>query len=414
MARRGATCGSSGHRPGGGRGLRLDDRVTGELGGAQPEQKAWTAVGAIILFVSAFAVTHLLVTGTAPFPVAAGVAIGLAAALHGLERALNPQVMNADDAEWVLVIRLLPALLLAAAPCLARLGAVRPALSRRSASFVAPLVALGTTQALLIAQLSDEGLNARSWGTAMGTVIIAGLIILRQDGLLVENARLVGRLDQTVDTVGRRERWFRSLVEHASDITLVLDRHGVITYATPALRSMLGQDPSAAVGQPGPRCFGLSIAGGSTRCSRRSRPPRMVNATDELEVRRADGAGRWLEVIATGRLDDPAVAGVVLNVRDVSDTVALRERLWHDASHDPLTGLANARCSTSARRRCATPTPAAGAARCCCSTSTSSRTSTTSSATGPATSCCASRRGGSSTACARRTRSPGSAATSSA
>ena len=136
--------------------------------------------------------------------------------MHGLERALNPQVMNADDAEWVLVIRLLPALLLAAAPCLARLGAVRPALSRRSAGFVAPLVALGTTQALLIAQLSDEGLNARSWGTAMGTVIIAGLIILRQDGLLVENARLVGRLDRTVDTVGRRERWFRSLVEHAS------------------------------------------------------------------------------------------------------------------------------------------------------------------------------------------------------
>ena len=46
-------------------------------------------------------------------------------------------------------------------------------------------------------------------------------------------------------------------------------------------------------------------------------------------------------MIATGRLADPAVEGVVLNIRDVSDTVALRDRLWHDASHDQLTGIAN-------------------------------------------------------------------------
>ncbi|GIF49546.1 hypothetical protein Afe04nite_40850 [Asanoa ferruginea] len=315
--------------------------LTGALGAEKPEQKVWTAVGAIILLVSAFAVTHLLVTGTAPFPVLAGVAIGAAAALHGLERALNPQVMNADDAEWVLVIRLLPALLLAAAPCLAELGAVRPALSRRSAGFVAPLVALGTTQVLLIAQLSDEGLDARSWGTAMGTVIIAGLIILRQDGLLVQNARLVGRLDRTVDEVGRRERWFRSLVEHASDITMVLDGHGVITYVTPALRPMLGQEPAAAVGQPVAAALRPVDAERLEALLASVMAGRMVTATDELEVRRADGARRWLEVIATGRLKDPAVVGLVLNIRDVSDTVALRERLWHDASHDPLTGLAN-------------------------------------------------------------------------
>ena len=46
------------------------------------------------------------------------------------------------------------------------------------------------------------------------------------------------------------ERWFRSLVEHASDVTLVLDGKGVITYATPALRPVLGRDPTVAVGRP--------------------------------------------------------------------------------------------------------------------------------------------------------------------
>jgi len=315
--------------------------LTGAMSAEQSDQEVWTAIGAAVLLVSVVAVTELLVTGAAPFAVATGAVIGAGAALHGLERVLNPQVMDADDNELVLVARLVPALLLAAAPCLDRLGATAGLRGGRGSRLLAPLIALGATQLLLIAQLSDESLTMRSWGTAMGTVVIAGLIILRQDWLLVENARLVNRLDRTVDTVGRRERWFRSLVEHASDITLVLDHHGVITYATPALRPVLGQDPSAAVGQP---AAGTLQPVDAERLDALLAPVlagRMLSATDELEVRRADGASRWLEVIATGRLEDPAVAGVVLNVRDVSDTVALRERLWHDASHDPLTGLAN-------------------------------------------------------------------------
>jgi diguanylate cyclase (GGDEF)-like protein/PAS domain S-box-containing protein len=316
--------------------------LTGEMGAERAEDAAWTGIGAVILLVSAFAVTHLLITGAAPFAAAAGVVIGVGAALHGLERALNPQVMNADDGLLVLVLRLLPPLLLAAAPCLERLSRTRKAgIGAGRGRLLAPLIALTTTQILLIAQLSDEGLTARSWGTAMGTVAIAGLIIARQDLLLVENARLVGRLDRTVDSVGRRERWFRSLVEHASDVTLVLDRTGMITYATPALRPVLGGSLAAAVGQPVADLLRPVDAGRLRALLAPLLAGSAATRSDELEAQRADGATVWLNVIATGRLDDPAVDGVVLNIRDVSDTVALRDRLWHDASHDQLTGLAN-------------------------------------------------------------------------
>ncbi|MEV4533059.1 sensor domain-containing diguanylate cyclase [Asanoa sp. NPDC049518] len=316
--------------------------LTGEQSAEGAEQLVWTGVGAVILLVSAFAVTQLLITGMAPFAAAAGVVIGIGAALHGLERALNPQVMDADDGLLVLVLRLVPPVLLAAAPALERVGpATLTVLQERRARVLAPLIALGTTQILLIAQLSDEGLTARSWGTAMGTVAIAGLIILRQDLLLVENARLVGQLDRTVDVVGRKERWFRSLVEHASDCTMVLDRQGAVTYATPAMHPVLGRDPEAAVGMPVADMLHPVDPGRLRSLLAPMLAGSSATAADEIESRRVDGTTVWLNVIATGRLDDPAVAGVVLNIRDVSDTVTLRNRLRHDASHDPLTGLAN-------------------------------------------------------------------------
>jgi len=318
--------------------------VTGGMDAEQPEQVAWTVVGAVIMLVSAFAITRLLVSGVAPFTVASGVALGLATTLHGLERALNPQVMGADDSSVALVIRLLPPLLLAAAVCLARLG--RSAVARSDdrglgGRMLAPLVAVVATQLLLIAQLSDEGLTVRSWGTALGTLILAVLIIVRQDIIMVENARLVGKLDRTLDTLSQQEQRFRSLVEHASDITLVLGADGVVTYGTPALRRVLGQDPTAAAGRRAEEVLRPvdarqldtllePLLRGGTR-----------SGSGELDVYRADGAKAWLQVVATERLEDPSVAGVVVNIRDITESVALRERLRYDASHDQLTGLAN-------------------------------------------------------------------------
>jgi diguanylate cyclase (GGDEF)-like protein len=42
-------------------------------------------------------------------------------------------------------------------------------------------------------------------------------------------------------------------------------------------------------------------------------------------------------------MHNPALAGVVINARDISETRAFQERLAHEAEHDPLTGLPNRR-----------------------------------------------------------------------
>jgi len=55
----------------------------------------------------------------------------------------------------------------------------------------------------------------------------------------------------------------------------------------------------------------------------------------------ADGGWRHLEAIAENRLADPAIEGVVLSMRDISERKRLEDELRHQAFHDSLTGLAN-------------------------------------------------------------------------
>ncbi len=55
----------------------------------------------------------------------------------------------------------------------------------------------------------------------------------------------------------------------------------------------------------------------------------------------ADGDWRAVETVVDNRLEDPAVGGLVLNMRDVTVRKVLEDELRHQAFHDSLTGLAN-------------------------------------------------------------------------
>jgi diguanylate cyclase (GGDEF)-like protein len=64
-----------------------------------------------------------------------------------------------------------------------------------------------------------------------------------------------------------------------------------------------------------------------------------------LQTRTRNEAGEvsWLEFTMSNQLENPALAGIVINARDISENREFQERLHHEATHDALTGLPNRR-----------------------------------------------------------------------
>ena len=134
---------------------------------------------------------------------------------------------------------------------------------------------------------------------------------------------------------------FTALVEQSSDIICLLGATGRIRYASPAAQRILGYDPTAGSEQ---RFIELvhpdDIPEATAGYEELLRNP---GSARSFQIRLVDHEGGWrhMEVLATNRLDDDTVRGVVANVRDITERATEAARLTWQAYHDTLTGLAN-------------------------------------------------------------------------
>jgi PAS domain S-box-containing protein len=113
-----------------------------------------------------------------------------------------------------------------------------------------------------------------------------------------------------------------------SDVLCLVAADGVPTYVSPSVERALGFSADEFLRLSGTldvihpderdRCIELWHEVGEV-------PGREVRA--ELRVRVADGGWRWFDVVATNLIDDPVVAAVVMNLRDVNDRHEISEAL---------------------------------------------------------------------------------------
>src|SRR5215217_4388875 len=157
----------------------------------------------------------------------------------------------------------------------------------------------------------------------------------------VSQIRDVTKRKEVDKVIKESEERFRSLVQYSSDIITILEADGTIRYESPAVERVMGYKPEE---QGGTNAFG------SVHPDDRERALGMfaeilkspgLHPPLEFRVPHKDGSWRYLEHVVNNLLDDPAVGGVVINTRDITERKALEEELHHQAFHDPLTGLPN-------------------------------------------------------------------------
>jgi PAS domain S-box-containing protein/putative nucleotidyltransferase with HDIG domain len=157
---------------------------------------------------------------------------------------------------------------------------------------------------------SGETFIARSF--PIGDAGAAG----RQTLLLFEDVTEAKRAKAALEMSERR---FRSLIEGSSDVVYLVDRQGNLQYRSPSATRLLGRSDGEVIGASVMNHLDPDDVPAARRAL--AEILRAPGSQGEVTARLRCSDGRWInvEIIGTNRLDDPAVRGVILNMRDVTE-----------------------------------------------------------------------------------------------
>jgi diguanylate cyclase (GGDEF)-like protein/PAS domain S-box-containing protein len=185
-------------------------------------------------------------------------------------------------------------------------------------------------------------------GTARGVLLIESPDPIGKDlpqaihALATQVSLTISRMDLQ-SAIAKREgaERFEAMVQSSTDMVGIVSSERVLTYLSPSVRQILGREPDDLIGanlagivHPDDR---KRVALDLKQVAAEAGSRRVI----ECRLQHADGSWRHTQTQVTNLLDVPAVSGIVLNTRDVTEHDGLEAELRHQAFHDALTGLPN-------------------------------------------------------------------------
>jgi diguanylate cyclase (GGDEF)-like protein/PAS domain S-box-containing protein len=123
------------------------------------------------------------------------------------------------------------------------------------------------------------------------------------------------------------DEWLRFVVQNFSEIVMIVDPDGTLDYASPAFERILGYDPEEASGKNL-----LDFVHPDDLSGVRQESERIISGGDsagpkalEYRMRHKDSSWWWMEG-GVAMVNDPALRGIVLNARDITERKEAEER----------------------------------------------------------------------------------------
>jgi PAS domain S-box-containing protein len=142
------------------------------------------------------------------------------------------------------------------------------------------------------------------------------------------------------EAVRRSEARFRALIETSFDTITIIDREGRILYDSPTLERVLGLPAGGRTG----RLIMERVHPDDAPRLREAWQSLLADPAAPVSLRYrvldVEGRAHFIEATARNLIDDPAVGGVVVNARDVTERVRLEEELRQAQKMEALGRLA--------------------------------------------------------------------------
>ncbi len=211
----------------------------------------------------------------------------------------------------------------------------------------------------------DEGRNVIALPTALKTgsargIELSGLdqslppavqrvadLLIRDAGLLIDSLEGLEALAQqkSEEAANRRiassERRFRALVERSTDMVVVMDADGSVSYVSDTIRQILGYEPDEVLNRPLFRLVHRHDVEAFDEGVARSLDNPDDHSWYEIRFQASDESIRLMRFVMTNMCSVPEIEGLVINASDVTEKRRLERDLLDAKVTDRLTLLPN-------------------------------------------------------------------------